>query len=138
MLNIAPLFPFFKASNLKKLQTTNRYCCRGGIHCSSSPEPLMIKDINVKVNKQKSSDACPAQLMLIAIKCPLIQRQAALAAIPLLSTVQVFSKDSQVQFYKCSKYLQKLNSECMPGLFWPHPNVHRNRTEVQSRSNDGS
>jgi len=44
----------------------------------------MIKDKKVKVDKQKPSDACPAQLMLIAIKCPLIQRQAALAAIPML------------------------------------------------------
>ncbi len=44
----------------------------------------MIKDKKVKVNKQKPSDACPAQLKLIAIKCPLIQRQAALAAIPML------------------------------------------------------
>jgi len=42
----------------------------------------MIKDINVKVNKQKPNDACPVQMMLIAIKCPLIQ--AALAAIPML------------------------------------------------------
>ena len=44
----------------------------------------MNKDKKVKVNKQKPSDACPAQMMLIAIKCPLIQRQAALEAIPLL------------------------------------------------------
>ena len=44
----------------------------------------MIKDRKVKVNQQKPSDACPAQMMLIAIKCPLTQRQAALAAIPLL------------------------------------------------------
>ena len=44
----------------------------------------MIKDKKVKVNNQKPSDACPAQLMLIAKKCPLIQRQAALAAIPML------------------------------------------------------
>jgi len=63
---------------------TNRYCCRGGIHCSSCPEPLMIKDKKVKVNKQKPGDACPAQMKLIAIKCPLIQRQAALEAILLL------------------------------------------------------
>ena len=41
-------------------------------------------DLKVQVNKQKPSDACPAQLMLIAIKSPLIQRQAALAAIPML------------------------------------------------------
>ena len=44
----------------------------------------MIKDKKVKVNKQKPSNACPARLMLIAIKCPLIQRQAAPAAIPML------------------------------------------------------
>jgi len=50
----------------------------------SCPEPLPNKDIKVQVNKQKPSDACPARLMLIAIKCPLIQRQAALAAIPML------------------------------------------------------
>ena len=47
----------------------------------------MIKDKKVKVNKQKPSDACPAQLMLIAIKCPLLFRQAALAAIPMLHAV---------------------------------------------------
>jgi len=45
----------------------------------------MIKDKKVKGNKQKPSNACPAQLMLIVIKCPLIQRQAALAAIPMLA-----------------------------------------------------
>jgi len=47
----------------------------------------MIKDKKVKVDKQKPSAACPAQLMLIAIKCPLIQRQAALVAIPMLAAV---------------------------------------------------
>jgi hypothetical protein len=41
---------------------------------------MLIKDIKVKVNKQKPSNACPAQLMLIVIKCPLIQRQARLEA----------------------------------------------------------
>ena len=50
----------------------------------------MIKDKKVKVNKQKSSDACPARMMLIAIKCPLIQRQAALAAIPMLYAALMF------------------------------------------------
>ena len=50
----------------------------------------MIKDKNVKVNKQKPNVACPAQLMLIAIKCPLIQRQAALAAIPMLYAALMF------------------------------------------------
>ena len=68
----------------KKLLTTNRYCCRGGIHFLSCPEPLPNKEIKVQVNKQKPSNACPAWLMLIAIKCPLIQRQAAIAAIPML------------------------------------------------------
>jgi len=47
----------------------------------------MIKHKKVKANKQKPRDACPAQLMLIAIKCPLTQRQAALAAIPMLGAV---------------------------------------------------
>jgi hypothetical protein len=47
----------------------------------------MIKDKKVKVNKQKPSDAFPAQLMLIAIKCPLIQRQARLEANPMLCAV---------------------------------------------------
>ena len=54
----------------------------------------MIKDKKVKVNKQKPSDACPARLMLIAIKCPLTQRQAALAAIPMLA--DVLSKDTDI------------------------------------------
>ena len=49
----------------------------------------MIKDKKVKVNKQKPSNACPARLMLITIKCPLILRQAALAAIPMLPAVIV-------------------------------------------------
>ena len=40
--------------------TTIRYCCRGGIHCSSRPEPLMIKDKKGKVNKQKLNRKCPA------------------------------------------------------------------------------
>jgi hypothetical protein len=51
----------------------------------------MINDKKVKVNKQKPSHACSAQLMLIAIKCPLIQRQAALAAIPLLAVRALIS-----------------------------------------------
>ena len=45
----------------------------------------MIKDKKVKVNKQKPSNACPARMKLIVIKCPLIQRPAALAAIPMLA-----------------------------------------------------
>ena len=57
----------------------------------------MIKDKKVKVNKQKPSDACPARLMLIAIKCPLIQRQAALAAIPMLAVVHFITKLNQKQ-----------------------------------------
>jgi len=54
----------------------------------------MIKDKKVKVNKQKPSDACPAQLMLIVIKCPLIQRPAALAAIPMLAAALI-----KLEFY---------------------------------------
>jgi len=32
-----------------------------GIHCSSSPEQLLNKDIKVQVNKQKPGDVCPAR-----------------------------------------------------------------------------
>jgi hypothetical protein len=32
------------------------------------PEPLLIKDIKVQVNKQKPSNVRPAQMKLIAIK----------------------------------------------------------------------
>jgi hypothetical protein len=46
---------------------------------------MLIKNIKVQVNKQKPSNACPAQLMLIAIKCPLIQLQARLEANPMLA-----------------------------------------------------
>ena len=41
---------------------TSRACCRAGIYCSSSPEPLLIKDIKVRVNKQKPKIECPAQM----------------------------------------------------------------------------
>jgi len=44
------------------LQPTSRACCRAGIHCSSCPEPLMIKDIKVQVNKQKLNNVRPAQM----------------------------------------------------------------------------
>jgi hypothetical protein len=43
------------------LHTTVGYCCRQGIHSCVRPQPLMNKDIKVKDNKQKPSDACPAQ-----------------------------------------------------------------------------
>ena len=36
--------------------------CRAGIHCSSCPEPLLIKDIKVQVNKQKLNIVCPTQM----------------------------------------------------------------------------
>jgi len=58
----------------------------------------MTKDIKVKVNKQKPSNACPAQLMLIVIKCRLIQRQAALAAIPMLAVVHCLKFNSLIVF----------------------------------------
>jgi len=66
------------------LQGTSGACCWAGIHCSSCPEPLLIKVIKVQVNKQKLNDACPAQMKLMAIKCPLLQRPASLAANPML------------------------------------------------------
>jgi len=40
--------------------------------CLFSPKPLLNKDINVKLNKQKFSDVCPAQTML-SDKKPLLQ-----------------------------------------------------------------
>jgi len=51
------------------------------------PEPLLIKDIKVQVNKQKPNNVCPAQMKLIAIKCPLLQCPASLAANPMLAAV---------------------------------------------------
>jgi hypothetical protein len=45
-----------------KLPPTSRACCRAGIHCSSSPEPLLIKDIKVQVSKQKPNNVGPAQM----------------------------------------------------------------------------
>jgi len=44
------------------MNTTGRACCRAGIHCLSCPEPLLIKDIKVQVNKQKPGAVCPAQI----------------------------------------------------------------------------
>jgi hypothetical protein len=35
------------------------------------PGPLLNKDIKVQVNKQKPGDVSPAQMKLIAIKCPI-------------------------------------------------------------------
>jgi hypothetical protein len=35
------------------------------------PEPLLIKDIKVQVNKQKPNHVRPAQMKPIAIKCPI-------------------------------------------------------------------
>jgi hypothetical protein len=45
-----------------KSRTTGRACCRAGIHCSSCPEPLLIKDVKVQVNKQKPNNDSPAQM----------------------------------------------------------------------------
>jgi hypothetical protein len=35
------------------------------------PEPLLIKDIKVQVNKQKPSDVCPAQMKQGSDKMPI-------------------------------------------------------------------
>jgi hypothetical protein len=51
-----------KMKFLFALPTTGRACCRAGIHCSSCPEPLLIKDIKVQVNKQKPNIVRPAQM----------------------------------------------------------------------------
>ena len=65
----------------------------------------MIKDKKVKVNKQKPSNACPARLILIANCSRRFQRQAALAAIPLLYAA--------LTVYACTKatLLMSLNKE---------------------------
>ena len=55
----------------KNLQLTNRACCRAGIHCSSCPEPLLIKDIKVQVNKQKPNSVRPAQMKHNSDKMPI-------------------------------------------------------------------
>ena len=39
-----------KMKFLFALPTTNRYCCRCGIHCLSCPEPLPNKDLKVQDN----------------------------------------------------------------------------------------
>ena len=69
------------------------------------PKPLPIKNTKEEANKQKPNNACPARMMLIAIKCPLIQRQAALAAIPMLYAA--------LTVYACTKakLLMSLNKE---------------------------
>jgi len=63
------LFNFF--CEIIALPLTGRACCRAGIHCSSSPEPLLIKDIKVQVNKQKPGDVCPAQMKHNSEKMPI-------------------------------------------------------------------
>jgi hypothetical protein len=35
------------------------------------PEPLLIKDIKVQVNKQKPNNVCPAQMMYNSDKMPI-------------------------------------------------------------------
>jgi len=44
------------------LKLTSTACCRAGIHSSSSPELLLIKDIKVQVNKQKLNSVSPTQM----------------------------------------------------------------------------
>ena len=51
------------------------------------PEPLLNKDIKVQVNKQKPKIERPAQMKHTAIKCPLLQLPASLAANPMLYAV---------------------------------------------------
>jgi hypothetical protein len=46
---------------------------------------MMNKDKKVNVNKYNFSDVCLAQMMLIAIKCPLLQHSTSLEAKPKVS-----------------------------------------------------
>jgi hypothetical protein len=43
---------------------------QGWKSCSSSPEPLLIKDIKVQVNKQKFNNVRPAQMKHNSDKMP--------------------------------------------------------------------
>jgi hypothetical protein len=47
---------------LLALHTTGRACLQGWNSCCVRPEPLLIKDIKVQVNKQKPSNVRPAQM----------------------------------------------------------------------------
>jgi hypothetical protein len=51
------------------------------------PEPLLIKDIKVQVNKQKPNNVSPAQMKHNSDKMPLLQCPASLAANPMLPAV---------------------------------------------------
>ena len=51
---------FLEAINLKSCPQRLGIAVRQGIHCYVCPQPLLNKDIKVKDNKQKLSDACPA------------------------------------------------------------------------------
>jgi hypothetical protein len=59
-----------KISNSKGCSQRTGLACRAGIHCSSSPEPLLIKDIKVQVNKQKPNSVRPAQMKHNSDKMP--------------------------------------------------------------------
>jgi hypothetical protein len=45
-----------------RFQPTGRACLQGWNSCCVRPEPLLIKDIKVKVNKQKPKIERPAQM----------------------------------------------------------------------------
>ena len=45
-----------------KIATNGQGLLQGWNSLLVSPEPLLIKDIKVQVNKQKPSDVCPAQM----------------------------------------------------------------------------
>jgi hypothetical protein len=45
-----------------RLPITGRACLQGWNSLLVRPEPLLIKDIKVQVNKQKPNDDCPAQM----------------------------------------------------------------------------
>lgn len=69
---------------------TGRAYRRSGTHCSSCPEPLLIKDINVKVNKQKPSNACHAEVTIQydCLKLLLIDIQSLYGSLLVLSLIQ--------------------------------------------------
>ena len=67
--------------------------CRAGIHCSSSPEPLLIKDIKVQVNKQKLSNVCPAQMKHNSDKMTIAPMSSQPCSKPNVGCSCLFTKD---------------------------------------------
>ena len=56
---------------VKVWQATGRACLQGWNSLLVRPEPLLIKDIKVQVNKQKPNNECQAQMKHNSDKMPI-------------------------------------------------------------------